>query len=242
MSAKPAIPSPEVVQIIRDQADTVCLSFSCGKDSLASWIVLRDAGFKVIPIFHYHIPDLEFVEVTLRRAEEHFGERIIRIPHATLYQRLAWCAFQPPHNVPLLEAYGYETNATLENLKRSVLQDLGEQHAWIAVGTRAADSTMRRRMFGIHGSIRQRLRTFFPVWDWKQGRVFEAIEADGFPLPDDYKIWGRSFDGVDYFFLKGVREHYPDDYERIKAWHPLIDLEFARKEMAMKEADRRTRS
>lgn len=43
---------------------------------------------------------------------------------------------------------------------------------------------------------------------------------------------GRSFDGIDYRFLKPIRDHMPADYERILEWFLLADLDIARRQFA----------
>ena len=37
-------------------------------------------------------------------------------------------------------------------------------------------------------------------------------------------------DGLDYRFIKPLKEKMPDEYERIKKYFPLIDLEILRYE------------
>lgn len=215
------------------------LSFSGGKDSLATWMVLRDAGVKLVPVYHYDLPGLAFVEDYLARCEEHFRARIVRIPHVRLYQYLGWQAFQPPHRVPLLEAFDHPTDCTLGELKKLALADHGMPDPWIAVGTRATDSTSRSLVFRSYGPIREGQKAFFPIWDWRKAQVFQKIADDGLELSKDYEIWGRSFDGLDYRYLAGIRKHYPEDYLRILEAFPLMDLEFARKEIADGERARK---
>ena len=47
-------------------------------------------------------------------------------------------------------------------------------------------------------------------------------------LPIDYEMFGKSFDGLDYRFLKPIKERFPEDYAKIKEFFPLIDLEILR--------------
>ena len=44
-------------------------------------------------------------------------------------------------------------------------------------------------------------------------------------LGSDYKVFGRSFDGLDLRFLLPIKKHYPRDYQRILELIPLADLE-----------------
>ena len=47
-------------------------------------------------------------------------------------------------------------------------------------------------------------------------------------LPYDYAIWGASFDGLHYKFLKGLYDNYPDDFKKVKEFFPLIEAELYR--------------
>lgn len=58
--------------------------------------------------------------------------------------------------------------------------------------------------------------------------LLTAICDANIQLPVDYHMFGRSFDGLHYQYLAPIRTYYPDDYERIRIFFPLIDLEFAR--------------
>jgi hypothetical protein len=81
-----------------------------------------------------------------------------------------------------------------------------------------------------HGPINRKRRTWFPIYDWSNQRTFDEIQASGIKLPPDYHLWGRSLDGFHHRFLAALREFYPDDFERIKAVFPLIEVEFKRLE------------
>ena len=49
-------------------------------------------------------------------------------------------------------------------------------------------------------------------------------------LPIDYDLFGRTFDGLDYRFIKPISENLPDDFELIRRWFPGVDLEMMRYE------------
>ena len=57
-----------------------------------------------------------------------------------------------------------------------------------------------------------------------------VIKRHGIKLPVDYKLFGRTFDGIDYRFVGPLRKHLPEDFERLRFWFPLIDLEILRRE------------
>ena len=81
--------------------------------------------------------------------------------------------------------------------------------------------------------IRDRPKTHkvSPIYDWLQGSVYDYIKMHDIDLPIDYELFDRSFDGLDYRFIKPIKEKLPDDYEQIKQWFPLIDLEILRNEL-----------
>lgn len=52
-----------------------------GKDSLAAWLAMREAGITVVP---YHLclaPGMRFVDDLLHFYEDFFGIEIINLPH-----------------------------------------------------------------------------------------------------------------------------------------------------------------
>jgi len=62
------------------------LAFSCGKDSIVAWLKLRKYFKKIVPYYMYCVPNLEFVEKSLRYYEDWFGCHIARMPHPSLYR------------------------------------------------------------------------------------------------------------------------------------------------------------
>ena len=217
-------PSSEIRERLAREGKPVCLAFSCGKDSLAAWIALKHAGVEVVPAYMYYIPGLRFVDDQIRAYEDHFQVRIRQYPHPLLMHSLAAAAFQPPARVPVLAAadvpqIGYETMWDL------IVEDLGMAGAWRADGVRAAASIQRRASFVKHGVIKPKSRKVSVIADWLKGKVVEVIKADRAPLSADYEVFGRSFDGLDARFSAPLRRAYPDDFERLRRWFPLIDVD-----------------
>jgi hypothetical protein len=107
--------------------------------------------------------------------------------------------------------------------------DLGfPQECFVGTGVRSADSLARRAACLKTGGINRKKKHFWPVWDWNIEKTRQEIRASGIKLPVDYKIWGRTFDGFDYRFLKPLKDHFPKDYEKIREFFPLVDLEILR--------------
>lgn len=227
-------PSEEVIRQVRAEfGPRTLLSFSCGKDAIASWVAIRDHFDEVVPYHLYLVPGLEFVEEALAYYEGVFGCRIIRLPHPTLYRWLNGGLFQTPGRAKVIEA------ARLDNHSYIDCHDWACKEAGLpltvlsATGVRAADSPMRRMAMVRHGAINRRKKLFYPIWDWRKDRLVDAIERSGIRLPVDYEMFGRSFDGLDLRFLAPLKRHRPADYRRVLEWFPLAEMEIYRHERSL---------
>lgn len=221
---------PSSEQIRADLAaagEPVLLAFSRGKDSVAAWLALRDAGVAVVPYHMYSVPGLDFVARDLARWSEYFGQEIIDLPHPSVYRWLNNLTFQAPENCAIIEAAQMPT-PSYDDILALLREDLGMPGAWVADGVRAADSPVRRLSMATHGVRKAKSRKVSVVWDWRVAEVRDRIAAEGLTLGPDYDWFGRSFDGIDYRFLAPLKEHAPDDYQRVLDWFPLAELELVR--------------
>lgn len=211
---------------------TVLLAFSCGKDSVAAWLALKHRGFTVHPFYMYLVPELQFVDRSLDYYEQWSGQRIMRVPHPSLYRMIANMVYQPPERCAIIEA-AQLPKFNYDALHGYIKDDLNlPATTYVASGVRAVDSPQRMMAVRTHGPVNVKRRTFWPVWDWRIQRVYDTIKNAGVKLPIDYRWFGRSFDGIDYRFLATLRTVAPADYQRIINWFPLADLDIKRREYA----------
>jgi 3'-phosphoadenosine 5'-phosphosulfate sulfotransferase (PAPS reductase)/FAD synthetase len=219
----------EVIQVIAARTDTVLLAFSGGKDCIGAWLAIRKHFRRIIPYYMYLVPGLEFVERGLRGLEAEMGIKVIRIPHPSLYRMINACVFQPPERSELIGRLALP-EPTYSEMQQAIRDDLGlGDECYTATGVRAADSPVRLMSIRQHGAINHNARQFMPIWDWKKARLVDELRQFGIRLPEEYRIFGRSFDGVDYRFLEPISREYPRDYQRILKWFPLADLEIERR-------------
>lgn len=228
----------EVCRSVARDHPAVMLAFSGGKDSIGAWLAMRPHFSRVVPVYYYSIPDLGFIERGLKYYEEWFQTPIIRVPNPSFYRQLRNWVFQSPEvsRAEVLSAAGLPA-LTHEIIHREVGEaELGlpEQDCWVAIGTRANDSPQRRMAFNKWGPVRSKNRSFFPVWDWDKAKLIGEIQRAGVKLPPEYRVFGRSFDGIDFRFLHGVKTYWPEDYAKILHWFPLAECELKRHEFKLK--------
>ena len=80
------------------------------------------------------------------------------------------------------------------------------------------------------GSVNFKKRHFYPIFDWNIEDLKNCLRDNNVKLPVDYEMWGKSFDGIDYRFIKPLKERFPADYDKLKELFPLLDLEIMRYE------------
>jgi len=224
--------SEKLCEGIAAKSDTVINSFSMGKDSIASYIQLKRYFKNVHNVFYFIIPNLKFQRESLDYYEQKFGEKITVIPSPHFYHYLYNLLYQSPDRITYIDNQIYDGKLYIpkyDELFSYVKEDLNiPQDTYVATGVRRDDSLTRRLSIKKTGAENKKRKQFFPVFDWSISKVRQEIKDSGIKLPIDYKIWGRTWDGVQYQFIKGVKENFPEDYETIKFWCPLCEIDFLR--------------
>lgn len=231
-------PSAQIRAQLADAGKTVLVAFSLGKDAIATQLALAEAGVKTELVYLYYIPGagkhytLHFIEDTIKQLETQLDKKIHLYLHPSFWGWINHAVFQPPERLAIIEAANMPT-PTYSDMWDLIRDDLGlPRDTLVADGVRAADSIVRRASLSRHGILKPAKRKVSPIADWLKAEVLGKITEHGIELPIDYKIFGRSFDGIDYRFLKPVHDNFPDDYRQILNWFPLADLELYRKEIA----------
>lgn len=217
---------------IKELTDTVLLSFSRGKDSIASYLVLRDI-FEIKPYFYYLIPGLEFVEEDLARWEKVFGCRVVRLPAPGLYRMMKNHVYNSPDRLEWIDACDLPTFSH-DHLQAIAAEKHGldPKTAWNALGVRGKDSIARRFEVLRSGGINHKRRIFYPCADLGKSDLVALFRKHSVKLPVDYDLFGCSFDGIYARFLVPLKKHRPRDYQRILEFFPLAEAEVFRAEKA----------
>lgn len=221
-------PSAQLRDEFAKAGEPVLLAFSGGKDAIAAWLAMEDAGVTVVPYYLYYVPGLRFVDEAMAGWEDRFRQRIHRYPHPSLFRWLNNLVFQAPEFCSIIEAARLPM-PTHEQTVDLIRKDLNlAPETWVADGVRSADSIIRRTGFVTHGVQKPKHHKVSIIWDWRKAHVLERIDRGGISLPVDYEWFGRSFDGIDYRFLEPLSRNSPQDLATILDWFPLADLEMFR--------------
>lgn len=227
---KPYKNSDELCKLLAQKNDTVILSFSRGKDSIAAWLKLRRFFKRVIPIYFYNVPNLSFVNKSIEYYENYFETKIIQLPNPSFIHQLNSGMFQTLNNALSM------IKLDIPNLKNDDFFNIYKEQnnlsldIYTALGIRATDNLQRWTAFVTNGCVNEKRKTFFSIFDYSIKSLEKELIDAKIKMPIDYKLWGKSFDAMQYRFIVEIKKHFPEDYEKIKEYFPLIDIEILRYE------------
>lgn len=193
--------------------DRVVVAFSGGKDSCVTLDLCCRYFKKVSAFFMYQVPNLSFQEAAIRYAENRYGIEIERIPHFELSEFLRYGAFRKHDlSVPLVkinDVYQYQRVTT--------------GTYWIAAGERIADSIVRRAMMKKSGCIDTVRGRFYPIANFTKADVVRYIEHHKLKPSPESRLLGHSFRSLHPDDIRKIKEHYPNDYEKVVRVFPFIE-------------------
>lgn len=237
----------DTMKLVRERTSGTCLvSFSSGKDSIATYLALKESGlWDDIIIYQMIQTDLEFVERRIQYYEKAFDTHIYRLTDPHLFRFYRNFIYQSPMGAMLLfsglrgvlETEWYDYDAVCIHLADYL--DLPDEVA-VAVGVRAIDSMKRRANFAVSGAVNWKRYppVFYPIWDMSHTDAAALIRRHGVKLPMDYKYWGTSWDGTSYEFLRVIKERYPNDYNTLLEHFPLLEANLFRYDVVGKSAQK----
>jgi phosphoadenosine phosphosulfate reductase len=198
--------------------DRVLVGFSGGKDSICTLDLCVKHFKKVVPFFMYQVPGLSFQENLIRYYERKYGLEMLRVPHFETSEFLRYGLYrEPDYNVPVIST---------KDLYDHVRQKTGIY--WIAGGERIADSIVRRAMIKNSGSISEKRGRFYPIAYWTKKDVMTYMRIKRLPLGADSKRFGCSFRDLSGKSLTLLKDHFPEDFERVKKIYPLCEAAILR--------------
>lgn len=231
----------ETIQIVAKQTDTVLLSVSRGKDSLAMWLACKPFFKRIVPVHMQPLPGLGWCEDYLDYLEDKLGAEIIRVLNPNTIHDLNDLIYQTPESSAVVWAHNWPKHYWYQRAQSELKKQLKlPATAWSGFGIRVEDSQLRKFVLRKWGPISTERHEFKPVWDWKLTRVCQVIRDSGLKLPVDYRLMDRSWEDWDYKYMRLIEQYFPADYERIAKFFPLLEADFARHEFAQARREGRS--
>jgi hypothetical protein len=201
----------------------VALHFSCGKDSIAAWITLKENGYEVVPVFKEAIPGMQFINDTITAYEKYFGTEVSKVSSREQFLDLHfWYGKTSSLQTIDTKAELIAKGALKKDIDDQILAVTGCNIA--IVGTKASDSLNRRTNFIMSGPFNSTKRTFALTWRLAKNAPLEIMINHNCPIPKFYLWLARSpefmFD-IEYYFIK---KYYPSDFERLLELFPDVDV------------------
>ena len=240
----PSFNTPEADALCKDiakKSNGVCFfGFSRGKDSLCSWLQLRRYFKRIIPFHCSAIPYANYMEQALCYYEEMFNTHILRIVDGGFYQNLYGLMYQTLESgMDFVTKYRYPKYNKLDLLD-ALRITYNLPRAWCAFGINASDSIDRRIYVNQYQGRMENNKTFYPCWNWKRKEIFDTVKESGLMLTSEYKYMKSSMEGFPCATTnKILRKHYPEDYERLLSYFPLMEAKTVREEFLDREAYQR---
>lgn len=207
----------------------VAVGISGGKDSVVTLdLCVKEFGAEnVVGWFMWMVPDLASVEGPAIQAAARVGVQLHKVPHWHVSNLFRNAVLMPPRREKIKQQKLADTEA---HVRRLTGVD------WITYGWRADDSITRRIMFKRWGEIwdREPSRRFFPIAHWHVRDVLGYLRANRLPIPP--RFGGNSEGGPSGFdlsvpTLRYLKEHHPDDYQRVLKQHPFAEAQLIHAEM-----------
>jgi phosphoadenosine phosphosulfate reductase len=206
----------DTIRRAADFTDHCVVGFSGGKDSIVTLDLCTQHFKRVDAFFMYLVPELGFQERFLTYVEKRYGIAILRVPHNSMSVLMNTGAYRSHTDV----ATSVPT-VKVSDVWRVVLRHF--EAKWLATGERRLES-LERMAYIPKSGINPGSKRLYPICQWTDKQVWSYIRLRDLAMPPDYKEWGRSFSGlVNKRMLWGVKQRYPEDFEKIRAVYPYVD-------------------
>lgn len=203
----------EVIASVRERTDRAILFYSCGKDSEVLLDLMAPHFKEIVCVFMYFVKGLDHIENNLRAVKVRYRNvRIMQVPHWNLSRalRIGFCCVPNP-NVKILSLKDVDNAARLKT---------GISYSFY--GMKQADSMQRRIMLrGNENEAISSANKVYPLSHWKKADVLAYIKARRLPEPIAYTKEAGNGLWFDAKCFSYMRDHYPQDLEKIYCVWPL---------------------
>ena len=218
-------------EIARKSNGLALLGFSGGKDSVCAWLQLRRYFHTIIPFHCCLIPHMRLRDEALAYYERVFEcDRILRMQDSALPMDLRRMVLQLPEDEEAIDAadfFDYDKHDIMDLIRK----EYGLPKVWCAFGINLSDSLERRIYVTNMKGRNPNHKTFYPCYDWPHEKILSTVSESGVKLSAEYQFTNRSIQGMPQTeWMQALHDNCPDDYNRLKAYYPLMEAILARME------------
>ena len=211
----------DIIKYAREQTDEIILFHSAnGKDSVVLMDLLAKYFKRVVPVYMYIVPNLDFANKYIAWTQRKYGVKFIQTPHFAVYSYIKY-GFMGMKQDPKQRLH------TLSDIDKYVKEKTGI--AWSCYGMKQNDSLNRRlqlRTYELEG-VCTATKKIYPLTHWTNKDCQNYIKAHNLMQNEltgygfKGQSTGMSVNNLGYLLFS--RERYPEDYKKIIEMYPLAE-------------------
>lgn len=201
------------------RTDTIIVSYSGGKDSLAVLDMCSKVFERVICFYMYLVPGLQCVEAQLDFARQRYNVQILQYPHWLLFKLLKNMVYCPQY-----PEFKDIKEIRIKDIYAAVRKDTGVKY--IATGAKRADSLWRRRYTTTASETHKDV--IMPLLEWNKFDVLAYLRHNDIPIPESSGIFASGID-LSSVSLNFLYEKHPEDFKLLCKLFPYAEAVIWRK-------------
>lgn len=197
------------------KADSVILFCSFGKDSLVLLDLIYPRFRRVVCVFMYFVKNLEHIDRWIKWAQAKYPDaEFVQVPH----WNLSYILRSGMYCVPNPKVRLIKLADVIESMR------LKYDAHYVFLGMKKADGMNRRLMLNTYEQDGyEHNGLVYPLADWTQKDILAYMKHNGLPPPVRYSLKASSGVGFNEDCLIWMREHYPQDLEKIYKVFPMAE-------------------
>lgn len=200
-----------ILKTASERSDSILVSFSGGKDSLAVLDLCCRSFSRVEAFFMQWVPGLACVEVPAIDGAARFGVKLHMVPHWAGMR----CLKNGVHCFAPADSHGWP-DVGLRDIYSMVTEDAGIP--MIAMGGKRRDGLWRKRNLD---STKKWAEVITPIVGWSNADVVAHLVARKIPVPRGDSKDGSGAD-LSRPFVLWLHDHHPDDFEVMASYFPFV--------------------
>lgn len=213
----------DIIKYAREKTDEIILFHSAnGKDSIVLLDILTKYFKRVVPVYMYLVPNLDFSNKYIRWAQKKYGVKFIETPHFAFYGyvRTGFMGIKQDEKQRLYN---------LSDIDRYIKEKTGIE--WSCYGMKQNDSLNRRLMLRTYEKegICEKTKKIYPLTHWSNKECVKYISAHNlikneltsFCVGRQIQSTGMGVNNLPYLLFSKI--NYPNDYKRICEMYPMAE-------------------